>query len=169
MIVKISPLLIILCIIACSQADLTYPIVKPSVQPYSLNQDYITDYVFNLPISSPVAANASIQIEFPDLYQLPHECRAYMKTDYSPFKASLCYLHSDHIYLLHMDTIVPNNYQIVFEGIHNPAIDTLNSKFKIRIFMNHTLLIDYEIANPIFSLPPPSITYFSSFSSLILL
>jgi hypothetical protein len=163
--VKISPLLITLSIIAYSQEALTYPIAQPSVQLFSLNQDYITDYAFNLLISSPVAANAFIQIEFPDSYQLPSECRAYIKTGYSFFKASFCSLHSDHMYLLHMDTIVPDNYQIVFEGIHNPAIQTLNSKFKISIFMNHTLLIDYiEIANPIFFLPPPSITQFSYFS-----
>lgn len=166
MITKIHYLLMILSIssllkVMCSQANLTYPVAQSSVQPYSCNQDYITDYEINVYLPSSIAANASIQVEFPDVYRLHRECKAYVKINHNPSRISRCFFHSDHKYILKMDTIISGQYQIVFEGIHNPSIDTLRSQFKIETFINQTLFIDsIEIMNKVFFFPPPGTVIF---------
>lgn len=160
MIAKLSSLFIILSIMACSQADLTDHVIQPFVKPYSLNQGYITDYEFNVYIPSSVT-NAYIEFEFPSLYRLSQKCKAYIKVGHYPYTVYPCFLNADYRYLLLIDSMPSGNYQIIFEGIQNPYIDALSSKFNIRTYMNQTLLIDdVETINPIFFLPPPGTTIF---------
>lgn len=142
MITKISPILIILALFAFAHADLIQPVTRTPVRPFSINQGYVTDYSFSIYIPSTISVNAYIEVEFPQPYQLPSECKAYIKIGTGSYTFYSCSKPSYSKYLISIGSISPDEYTIVFVGIKNPTTHPASSNFKIKTYLNQIILVD---------------------------
>lgn len=139
---KINLILVILALLAFAYADLIQPVTRTPVRPFSINQGYVTDYSFSIYIPSAISVNAYIEVEFPQPYQLPSVCKAYIQIGTGPFTFYSCSKPSYSKYLISMGTIDPDDYTIVFVDIKNPTMHPASSNFKIRTYLNQIILVD---------------------------
>ena len=125
------------------------------LKPYSTNQNYTTEYIFNIFIPSSIPTNASIEIELPSSFTEPSFCIAYINPPNGSYSKYKCEINHS-LLLIHIGIITPGNYELLVESIPNPLIEE-PSAFKIRTYMNGIILVDQsENIGSIEFLPPPS-------------
>lgn len=118
------------------------PLTLTPLRPFSVNQNYTTDYCITFNVPSTIPLYASFEVEFPIPYQLPSICKASIKIQESPFTKYPCEKVSNSKYLVNVGTIISGDYQIVFENIINPSSYPASSNFKIRTYFNKEILVD---------------------------
>jgi len=134
-----------------SQGAFIEPVTSTPLRPFSINQDYITDYSFSINVPSSIKSQGSFEVEFPRPYQLPSTCSAYLKILDNPFAKFSCEKISSSKYMIEVGEILLGEYTIVFENIKNPFAYPASSNFKIRTFYNKEVLVD---ANEYFEAVP---------------
>lgn len=161
---KLYSTLLVLLLAAFTQAALIEPLTRTPLRPYSINQDYSTEYSFSVYIPSAIASNAIIEVEFPLPYQIPSACRAFIKFEDDPFAMFPCEKPSHSRYIVKIEKIIPGDYQIVFENIQNPLSYPASSTFKIRTYLNRDVLVDAnEYFDAVPFLPTPSKSFLKKF------
>lgn len=138
-------------------AGFIQPMTSTPLRPYSVNQDYTTDYLLSFQIPSAISFKAFLEVEFPLPYSLPSNCKSFIKPLTSPFTQHPCTKVGSSKYLVNIGTITPGDYQLVFENIKNPSAYPASSNFKIRTYFDRSVLIDSnEYFDAVPFLPTPS-------------
>jgi len=110
------------------------------ILPYSINQNYTTEYIFEVYIPSPISNEAYLEIQFPFPLKTHPACAVYIKTPEDSYTKYPCdYVHSG--LLIHIGKIVPGRYEFFIENVSNPSSDDIGN-FYIRTYINRTTLID---------------------------
>lgn len=143
--------LLILLASTLVRAGFIEPMTSTPLRPYSVNQDYTTDYVFAMQIPSSIPFNGFLEVEFPLPYSLPSNCKSYIQAQTLPFVQYSCSKIGSSKYLVNVGTITPGDYQVVFENIKNPSAYPASSNFKIRTYFGQNVLVD---ANEYFDAVP---------------
>lgn len=135
-------ILLLLSILGISQAAYIEPRTSTPLRPFSINQDYVTDYSFRFYVPTLIPSSASFEVEFPLPYQLPSACGSYIKYGDGDFAAFSCEKISSSQYVVSLDQINVGEYELVFENIRNPADYPASSNFKMRTYFNREILVD---------------------------
>ena len=153
-------LLLVTLFLHLSQAAFIQPITSTPLRPFSVNENYTTDYSFAFNIPTPIVSKASIQVEFPSLYLIPSSCIAVLKIPEGSFESYPCEKTSPTQYLISMNQIITGDYYLVFENILNPTAYPASSNFKVRTYYNQDILIDSnEYFDAVPFLPTPRKPY----------
>jgi len=144
-------LFILFAFAASSHAALIKPLTRTPLRPFSVNQNYTTDYSFSFYIPSAIPFQAFIEVEFPLPYELPSACKASIRGPTTPFSQYSCEKDSPSTYLIDAGQIIPGNYELVLSDIRNPAAYPASTNLKIRTFFNKDILVD---ANEYFDAVP---------------
>ena len=147
----INFLLILSTLAATSNATLIKPLTRTPLRPFSVNQNYTTDYSFSFYIPSAIPFKAFIEVEFPLPYQIPSACKASLRGPIGPFTLYSCEKDSPSTYLIDIGQILPGNYELVLSDIKNPVAYPASTNLKIRTFFNKDILVD---ANEYFDAVP---------------
>ena len=133
----------------CSDAS------KIDLKLYSTNQNYSTEYFFNIFIPSPILNQASIGIIFPFSIEDLSPCIAFVKPPNRPQAVYECE-KLDFRLMIDMEELISGNYEILLENVHNPIMDDKLSVI-VRTYENRTILIDeMEILEKVKYFPPVS-------------
>jgi hypothetical protein len=124
------------------RADYITPITRMPVQPYTINQGYVSDYAFHVNIPSEIDYNGYIIIEFPTSIQLSGTCVSYINYADSDYVSTPCSKTSSNIYSLQPGTILSGDYEIIITGVQNPNTDVASSVFKISTWVGGLVLVD---------------------------
>lgn len=152
-------LLLLTLLIHFSQSALIEPITSTPLRPFSINENYTTDYSLAFHIPTAISSKAAIQVEFPQIYLIPSTCLSMLQTPDQPYQKYKCEKTSPSQYLVTLDKIVEGDYYLVFENIMNPSTYSASSNFKIRTYYNQDILVDaneYFDAVPFLSTPRKS-------------
>lgn len=135
-------LLIALFTYPTAKADYITPLTRMPVQPYAINQGYVSDYAFHVSIPSEIDYNGYIIVEFPASIQLSGTCDTYIKYQSSSYIDYPCTKTSSNVYSIQVGTILAGNYEIIVTGVQNPRTDRASSAFKISTWVNGLVLVD---------------------------
>lgn len=163
MLSKLSYLLLVFLFAAFTQADLIQPLTRTPLRPFSVNQNYTTDYSFSAYIPSSITDQATIEVEFPLPYSIPSDCQVALQIpSNSTYGTYSCTKTTASKYVIDVGQIVAGEYQFVFQNIENPSAYPASSNFKIRTYYNQEILVDSnEYFDSVPFLPTPG--NFSSF------
>jgi len=148
--------LITILISSLSNAAYIEPRTSTPLRPFSINEDYVTDYSFRFHIPTLIPTRASFEVEFPLPYQIPSTCGSYIKFTDGQFERFSCEKISATQYVVNLDQIQIGDYELVFENIKNPLGYPASSNFKIRTYFNREILVDsndYFDSIPFYSTP----------------
>jgi len=112
----------------------------PSFISFSKNQNYSTEYIFQVYISTSIPSKASISIEFPVGFHLPSTCKAYIKPLEGSYSFYECRTQDLQLIII-MEKLVSGIYHIMIENISNPDQEETQS-FKIRTYKDKEILVD---------------------------
>lgn len=163
MLSKLSFLLLVFLFAASTQADFIQPLTRTPLRPFSVNQNYTTDYSFSALIPSDIPNQAFIEVEFPLPYSIPSACQVSMKTPQnSTYINYSCTKTTASKYLINASQIVSGEYDFVFQNIENPSAYPASSNFKIKTYYNQEILVDSnEYFDSVPFLPTPSNSFLS--------
>jgi len=139
---RLAFLLIVLSIAFYSRAAFIQPLTRTPLRPFSVNQNYTTDYSFAFYIPTAIYFGAFIEVEFPLPYQISSACQAYLKAENSPINQFSCEKTSSSTYLIDVGQLVSGNYELVLEGIKNPTAYSASSNLKLRTLFNKNIPVD---------------------------
>ncbi len=139
---RLAFLLIVLSIFFCSHAAFIQPLTRTPLRPFSVNQNYTTDYSFSFNIPTAIYFGAFIEVEFPLPYQISSACQAYLKAENSPINQFSCEKTSSSTYMIDVGQLASGNYELILEGIKNPSAYSASSNLKIRTLFNKNIPVD---------------------------
>ncbi len=125
-----------------SYAAYIQPLTRTPLRPFSVNQNYTTDYSFSFSIPSTIPFNAYIEVEFPIIYELPSACEPYLKAQDEAFQLYPCVKKTPSTYQIDIGHLVSGNYVLVLVGIKNPASHSASSNLKLRTYFGEGNLVD---------------------------
>ena len=123
------------------QSAFINPTFNPPVKAYSLNQNYSTEYFLSIYFPSLILVNAYIEVEFPFSFQIPSSCALTILNPKGILSQPNCEKIHAQKYLIPIGKLIPGNYTLIFENIHNPVLSE-TSNFKIKTFKNRHTPID---------------------------
>jgi len=119
---------------------------------YSANQNYPTEYFFNFFIPSPIFNQASLEIIFSFSIEDPSPCFAILKPPDGLSAFHKCE-KIDFRLIIETEKLIPGNYEILLENIHNPPVDNV-LRINVRTYENRSIPIDgMEIFGEVTHLP----------------
>ena len=139
---RLAFLLLVLSISYYSHAAFIQPLTRTPLRPFSVNQNYTTDYSFSFYIPTAIYFGAFIEVEFPIPYDISSACQAFLKAENNPIKQFSCDKTSSSTYLIDVGQILSGNYELILEGITNPSAYSASSNLKLRTLFNKNIPVD---------------------------